>query len=70
MELQGIRYGFTSTGKLRIEDKDAMRKRMKASPDITDALCLTFAGVGLAASGQLQRFPFNKPVELETAWVV
>jgi len=70
LELQSIRYGFTSTGKLKIEDKDMMRKRMKASPDVADALALTFGGIGLAASGQLQRFPFNKPVEQATDWVV
>lgn len=70
MELQGIRYGFTSTGKLKIEDKDMMRKRMKASPDVSDALALTFGGVALAVSGQLQRFPFNKSIEQPMEWVV
>lgn len=70
LELQSIRYGFTSTGKLKIEDKDMMRKRMKASPDIADALALTFGGVGLAASGQMQRFPHNKPIAQDLGWVV
>jgi hypothetical protein len=70
MELQSIRYGFTSTGKLKIEDKDMMRKRMKASPDVADAFALTFGGIGLAVSGQLQRFPFNKAITQETEWVV
>jgi phage terminase large subunit len=69
-ELQSIKYGFTSTGKLKIESKDEMRKRMKASPDIVDAFCLTFGGTALAASGQLIRFPMNKPIVQDNGWVV
>jgi hypothetical protein len=70
LELQAPRYSFTSTGKLVIESKDTMRKRVKASPDIADALALTFASDALTASGQTKRFPFNKPLPIETEWVV
>lgn len=42
-DLQDIRYDFTATGKLQVESKDAIKKRLKFSPDIGDALCCTFA---------------------------
>lgn len=36
-------YGFKPTGELLLESKDNMRKRGVASPDLADALALTFA---------------------------
>ena len=42
-ELVSPKYKFTSSGKLQIEGKDAMKKRGLPSPDMADALCLTFA---------------------------
>ncbi len=36
-------YTFTSTGKIKVESKDEMRKRYPRSPDVADAFCLTFA---------------------------
>ena len=42
-ELTGIRYSFTSSGKMKAESKDEMRKRGLASPDLADALCFTMA---------------------------
>lgn len=43
-ELTGPRYRIESSGKLRVEPKDEMKKRGLASPDRADAFCLTFAG--------------------------
>jgi hypothetical protein len=43
-ELTGIKYKYTSAGKLQVESKDEMRKRGMKSPDVADAFCLTFAG--------------------------
>ena len=37
------KYTFTSTGKIKVESKDEMRKRYPRSPDVADAFCLTFA---------------------------
>jgi hypothetical protein len=37
------KYTFTSTGKIKVESKDEMRKRSPRSPDVADAFCLTFA---------------------------
>ena len=42
-ELVSPKYKFTSSGKLQIEGKDAMKKRGLPSPDMADAVCLTFA---------------------------
>lgn len=42
-ELTAIRYSFTSSGKMKAESKDEMRKRGLGSPDLADALCLTMA---------------------------
>jgi hypothetical protein len=51
-ELTGIRYGFSSNGKIKVEGKDEMKKRGLASPNLADALCLTFAeGVSDSPSG-------------------
>jgi len=42
-ELSAVRYKILSNGKIKIEDKDEMKKRGLLSPNIADALCLTFA---------------------------
>lgn len=41
-DLIGPQYSFDSNGRLIIERKEDMAKRGLASPDIADALCLTF----------------------------
>ena len=46
-ELANIKYKFNSTGKLQIESKEDMKKRGLESPDIADALMLTFASKGI-----------------------
>lgn len=43
MELCSVGYGFSSTGKTKVESKDEIRKRLGSSPDSADALILTFA---------------------------
>lgn len=42
-ELQQIKYKFSSERKIRIEDKEDMKKRIGRSPDKADALALAFA---------------------------
>ena len=42
-ELCSVGYGFSSTGKTKVESKDEIRKRLGSSPDSADALILTFA---------------------------
>lgn len=36
-------YSFTSDGRMKLESKDDMKKRLGRSPDVGDALALTFA---------------------------
>jgi hypothetical protein len=43
-ELTAPRYTFNSSGKLRVESKEEMKKRGLASPDLADACILTLAG--------------------------
>jgi len=42
-ELATVRYTFTSSGKIKVESKDDIRRRGLKSPDMADALVLTFA---------------------------
>ena len=42
-ELANIKYKFNSKGQLQIESKEDMKKRGLNSPDVADALMLTFA---------------------------
>lgn len=50
-ELQGSTYTFSSAGKIIIESKDEMKKRIGRSPDLADAFLLTMAaGIGVPAA--------------------
>jgi len=42
-ELQAPEYGFTPKQQIQIEKKEDMKERGLSSPDVADALCLTFA---------------------------
>lgn len=46
-ELANIKYKFNSKGQMQIESKDDMKKRGLESPDVADALMLTFGSKGL-----------------------
>ncbi len=46
-ELANIKYKFNSKGQMLIESKEDMKKRGVDSPDVADALMLTFASRGL-----------------------
>lgn len=41
-ELANVKYKFNSKGQLQLESKDDMKKRGLSSPDVADALMLTF----------------------------
>ena len=68
-ELAAPRFSFTSTGKIKIESKDEMRKRGIRSPDIADAFCLTFAGNAIAAAHG-SRYGWRGSIDVDTSWVV
>jgi hypothetical protein len=44
-QLTGPTYDFHSNGKIVVESKKDMKERSLKSPDLADALCLTFAGM-------------------------
>jgi len=53
-DLTGIRYYFSSSGKMAAESKDQMRRRGLKSPDLADAICLTMASdAAMALSGPM-----------------
>lgn len=70
MELVAPRYNFTSSGKLVVESKDSMRKRGQRSPDLADALCLTFAGNAAMVGGRVSAWAPGKPLRRSIRGVV
>jgi len=52
-ELTSVQY-FIKNGKLALEAKDQVKKRLGFSPDIADALALTFAIADMPASDEFQ----------------
>ena len=69
-ELTGIRYKYLSTGKLKIESKDEMKRRGQRSPDIADAFILSFAEQGAVAGGYSRSYSSNKPIRRNTSWII
>lgn len=69
-ELSGVRYKYLSTGKLKVESKDEMKKRGQRSPDVADAFVLTFAGQGAVAGGYSRGYNSNRKLKPSTNWIV
>ena len=42
-ELSTVEYKFSASGRILLEPKDKVKERMGKSPDLADALALTFA---------------------------
>jgi len=62
-ELAEPQATFTSTGKADVESKSAMKQRGVRSPNLADALCLTFGGGGAIAVGRSNgRNSWKKPL--------
>jgi len=61
-ELVAPRYTFSSSGKVVVESKDAMKRRGMRSPDLADALCLTFAGSAALVGGRASAWVPGKPL--------
>lgn len=59
-ELCTVKYAFTSTGKVKVESKDEMKKRGLRSCDLADSFVLTFAEAGVESNwyGEL---PYQAP---------
>jgi hypothetical protein len=69
-ELVAPRYSFTSLGKIVVESKDSMRRRGMRSPDLADALCLTFAGQAAQVGGRALAWKPGKPLKRGIAGIV
>lgn len=54
-ELVSVRYGFDSRGRIKVEPKDELRKRIGRSPDRADALALAVYNRAHASPAQLRR---------------
>jgi hypothetical protein len=52
-DLTGVEYGYNGRGEIQLEKKEDMKRRGLASPDIGDALALTFAENVSAAAWDL-----------------
>lgn len=68
-ELAAPRFAFTSTGKIKIESKDEMRRRGIRSPDLADSFVLTFASTAISAAHG-SRYAWKKNIEIDTSYVV
>lgn len=56
-------YAFMSNGKIKVESKAAMKRRGVRSPDLADALILTFASEPALLIGSEGRTQWNKPIK-------
>jgi len=64
------RFKFTSNGKLKVESKDEMKRRGMNSPDVADALCLTFGSRASIAKGG-SRYKWTSSLRYDSSdWVV
>jgi hypothetical protein len=62
-ELIAPSYAFASNGKIKVESKSELKKRGMRSPDLADALCLTFAGQGAMVGGRSMKWITGKPLQ-------
>ena len=58
-------YKYTSTGKIKLESKEEMKKRGIKSPDKADALALTFASTSAVLGGgsSFMGYNFKRPIK-------
>jgi hypothetical protein len=71
-ELTAPRMIYTSSGKVGVESKGELRQRGIKSPNLGDALCLTFAGGGAIAVGRAagKRTSWSKPLAYRPPHVI
>jgi hypothetical protein len=67
-EICTVRYTFTPTGKYQVESKEEMKKRGLRSPDLADALVLTFAGT--EALSLNPGFKWSRPLKRSLSGIV
>lgn len=71
-ELCVVEQKFTSDGKVLVESKDEMKKRGVPSPNLADALCLTFGDGGVARIGLYENsgWSSSKPLHYRAPGIV
>ena len=69
-ELVSVHYDYHSTGAIKVESKDALKGRLKRSPDMADALCLSFAGESALVGGRAPAWVVGKPLKRNLRGVV
>lgn len=69
-ELCSPTYSFLSNGKIKVEGKQEMKRRGLRSPDLADALCLTFAGGAAMVGGRASRWVTGKALKRGIAGIV
>ena len=62
-ELIGPTYSFTSNGKIKVEGKSEMKRRGMRSPDLADALCLSFASQAAMIGGRGSKWISGQPLQ-------
>jgi hypothetical protein len=68
-ELTAPTFTFLSSGKMKIEGKDEMKRRGLKSPDLADAFVLTFAGQA-ARAGSAAGYRYAKTIGYDDSWIV
>jgi hypothetical protein len=69
-ELVAPTYTFLSNGKLKVESKGELKKRGMRSPDLADALCLTFAADTALVGGRASKWVSGKPLKRNIKGIV
>ena len=63
-DLTGRKYSYTSAGRIKLESKEAMRKRGVPSPDWGDAVALAYAAVDV----RRPEVPLPMGIERRSPW--
>ena len=70
VDLTGTEYGYSPKGAIQLEPKDAMKARGLASPDLADALAMTFSVKVAAPYRPVVSTPRSSyPSELAQSWM-
>ena len=70
-ELSSLRFKILSSGKFKAEGKDEMKKRGLRSPDLADALVLTFGTQAVRAAGSVSAYGYAADLDYGNAnWIV
>jgi hypothetical protein len=69
-ELSSVRFKYLSSGKLKVESKDELKRRGQKSPDLADSFVLTFGGMATRASSG-SSYGFSKSLSYsDSGWIV